>query len=145
MLKAWKSLDDFRGTTDAELNAWLRQILGSKLAEEFRKFTRPGRNVNLERALHAGLERSSSCLEVLLGDKGNSPDKAAEHSEQVLQLAAALETLLPDQRSAVEMRYFDQLPVYEIGKMMNRTEKSVAGLLSRGILTLRSKLKHDSE
>jgi RNA polymerase sigma-70 factor (ECF subfamily) len=145
MLRAWKDLDQFRGTTDAEFSAWLRQILARELSDKFRRFTRPGRNVKLERTIHAALERSSSCLEALLGDKGNGPEKQAEHREQLIHLAAALDTLPADQQQAVELRYFDQLSVAEIGSVMNRSQKSVGGLLSRGIVALRSNLKHKSE
>ena len=91
------------------------------------------------------MERSSSCLEALFCDKQIPPDKEVERTEQIIRLATALEGLNPDQRSAVEMRYFDQLPVAEIGRIMDRTEKAVRGLLFRGTKMLRANLKYDSE
>ena len=36
-LKAHKAFDQFRGTTEAELAAWLRQILARCLADSFRR------------------------------------------------------------------------------------------------------------
>jgi RNA polymerase sigma-70 factor, ECF subfamily len=145
MLKAWKGLDQFRGTSEAEVGAWLRQILANQLAEELRKFTRPGRNIRREEALYAGVERSSSCLEALLRDNAIPPDKEVERREQILRLAAALEGLDPYQRGAIEMRYFDQLPVAEIGRIMDRSEKAVRGLLFRGTKMLRANLNTSSE
>jgi hypothetical protein len=58
-------LDQFKGTSEGELAAWLRQILANHLAQELRKFTRPGHNVALERSLQAAVEKSS----VILGDQ----------------------------------------------------------------------------
>jgi RNA polymerase sigma-70 factor (ECF subfamily) len=140
LLNAWKAIDQFRGGTTAELAAWLRRILANNLAQELRKFSRPGRNLDLEQTLGAGVERSSLCLEKLLCDQGPAPDRAAERGEQILALAAALDQLPADQGSALEMRYFDDLSVVEIGKIMNRSAKSVAGLLFRGVQKLRALL-----
>jgi RNA polymerase sigma-70 factor, ECF subfamily len=145
MLNAWKALAEFRGTTDAQFCGWLRRILANKLCEEFRKFTGPERDVNLERSIHAALDRSSSCLEAFLGDTGNQPDQQAALNEQVFRLAAAIDTLPLDQRTAVELRYFDQLRVSRIGTILERSDRAVGSLLYRGIVELRSKLDHDSE
>src|SRR5262245_1119363 len=38
LLKAHAKCDQFRGTTEAEFTAWLRQILANSLAEEVRRF-----------------------------------------------------------------------------------------------------------
>jgi RNA polymerase sigma-70 factor (ECF subfamily) len=145
MLNAWEGIERFKGATEAEFGAWLRRILANQLAEEFRKFTRPTRNVNLERSLHTSLERSSACLEALLSDNGNSPELEAQRNEQILQMAAALDSLALDQRTALEHRYFDQLPVAEIAGIMQRTESSVTNLLYKGLRALRSELNQAGE
>jgi RNA polymerase sigma-70 factor (ECF subfamily) len=63
-----------------------------------------------------------------------------EHEERLGRLAAALDELPADQRLAVEMRHFDELPVADIARLMNRTVKSVSGLLGRGAGKLRQLL-----
>lgn len=52
-------------------------------------------------------------------------------------LARALGRLPASQRAAVVLRYLDDLPVREVARLMERTEKSVESLLSRGRETLR--------
>ena len=43
LLQAHRALDDFRGGTDAEMAAWLRQILARNLAHSVRDFGRDKR------------------------------------------------------------------------------------------------------
>jgi RNA polymerase sigma-70 factor (ECF subfamily) len=143
LMNAWKELDQFKGQSDGELAAWLRKILANNLAQELRKFLRPVHNIALEQSLQAALENSSLCLERILGDKQPSPVQQAERVEWSLRVAGALADLPEDQRTAIEMRYFDELALAEISRVMNRTEKSVSGLLRRGIERLR-KLLSDS-
>src|ERR1700737_1619015 len=64
LLKAHEKQDQFRGRTDAEMAAWLRQILANSLTDAVRKFGPGGRDVALERSLERSLEESSSRLEV---------------------------------------------------------------------------------
>jgi RNA polymerase sigma-70 factor (ECF subfamily) len=140
LLNAWRCLDQLRGKSKGELAAWLRRILANNLAQELRRFTRPGHNIRLEQSLQGALEKSSLCLEKILGDKQPSPVQEAERTEWSLRVAAALAELPDDQRTAIEMRYFDVLALADISRYMNRTEKSVAGLLRRGIERLRERL-----
>src|SRR5262249_59344683 len=56
LLKAHERRDQFRGTTNAELAAWLRQILANQLAEALRHYTRQARDVSRERSLEAAVE-----------------------------------------------------------------------------------------
>src|SRR5688572_14446996 len=59
-LKAHRDFGAFRGHTEAELVAWLRQILAWTLANQIRRYlgTR-GRDPRLEQRLAAGIDRSS--------------------------------------------------------------------------------------
>src|SRR5262245_47234529 len=58
LLRAHERRSQFRGTTDPELAAWLRQILANELAEALRRYTRQKRDVNLERSLAVAVEES---------------------------------------------------------------------------------------
>jgi RNA polymerase sigma-70 factor (ECF subfamily) len=133
MLKAVENRSQFQGQTDAETAAWLRRILTNTLVDAVRAFRGPKRDVVLERSL----AESSARLEALLQGSVTSPSQQAIKDEQLLQLAAALAALPENQRLAVEMHYLQGCTVAEVAEHMNRTERSIAGLVRRGLEKLR--------
>jgi RNA polymerase sigma-70 factor (ECF subfamily) len=141
LLRAHERWDQFRGTTDAELATWLRQILANQLAEALRRFTRQKRDVGLEQSLTAAVEESSARLERWLAGEELAPADRSVRDERLLRMSEALAALPEDQRAAVEMRYLQGLTVSRIGELMGRTEASVAGLLRRGLDRLREILR----
>src|SRR5262245_39390974 len=75
-LKAHRDFAQFRGTTEAELSAWLRRILATLAANLIRHYlgTR-GRDVRLERRVADGLDRSSQALDQGFVDRLSSPSE----------------------------------------------------------------------
>jgi RNA polymerase sigma factor (sigma-70 family) len=67
----------------------------------------------------------------------SSPSERAERNDQLLRLAAALETLPAEQREAVELHYWQSWTLAQIGEHQGRTPASVAGLVHRGLAKLR--------
>jgi RNA polymerase sigma-70 factor (ECF subfamily) len=144
LLKAHEKREQFRGRTEAEFTAWLRQILANNLAEEVRRFGTGGRDVALERSLEDALSASSARLEAWLAADTASPPERAAHNEQVLRLARALGQLPDDQRRAVELHHLKGLPAAEVARQMGRSTRSVAGLLLRGMRRLRQLLDEEN-
>ncbi|HEY7308326.1 MAG TPA: sigma-70 family RNA polymerase sigma factor [Gemmataceae bacterium] len=143
LLKAQRKLEQFRGTTEAELIAWLQQILANTLRDEVRKARAKERDVALEQSLEAAVADSSARLAAFLADERASPVEQAERHEQLLRLAAAMNLLPEDQRTAVIQRDLLGASVAEIAEQMERTPKAVAGLLLRGRAALRRLLKEE--
>jgi RNA polymerase sigma-70 factor (ECF subfamily) len=141
LLKAHERQAQFRGRTDAEMAAWLRQILANTLTDAVRKFGSGGRDVALERSLERSLEESSSRLEVWLASDSSSPSQKAGRHEELLRLSQALAQLPEDQRTAVEMKHLQGFSVEAIGRHMGRSKTAVGGLLRRGVKKLRELLK----
>jgi RNA polymerase sigma-70 factor (ECF subfamily) len=141
LLKAHERREQFRGTTDAQLAAWLRKILANQLAEGLRRFARQQRDVGLERSLEAAVEESSARVERWLADEGLAAGERSLRNEELLRMGEALAALPEDQRAAVEIRYLEGVPVAQIGERLGRTEASVAGLLRRGLDRLRELLR----
>jgi RNA polymerase sigma-70 factor (ECF subfamily) len=137
--RAWEKIDQFQGSTAAEFGGWLRQILASQLATEARKWTRPGRAVAREQVL-AGIDRSSHQLEELLGNNSSSPASRAEREEALLRLADAFGALPADERTAIELKYFDDLTVVKIAELMERSPGRVSRLIGNGLTLLRTQL-----
>jgi RNA polymerase sigma-70 factor (ECF subfamily) len=140
LLLAYQKLHQYRGKTDAELGGWLRQILAGYLAQAQRGYGRQKRNVALEQSLEIALAESSSRLEALLGGERLSPSILADRQEQALRLASALAQLPEDQRVAVEMKHIRECKVAEIAAQLKRSQASVAGLIRRGLESLRKLL-----
>ncbi len=132
----------FRGATDAERAAWLRAILANHLALALRKFGPKGGG--RVRSLQDDLDRSSARLEAFLAADHSSPSERVIRSEQSVALAAALAKLPEDQRTALELRQLEGLPVPEVARRLGRTVPAVAGLLHRGTKALRG-LMQESE
>jgi RNA polymerase sigma-70 factor (ECF subfamily) len=95
------------------------------------------RDVAWECSLAAALAQSSARLEALLQSSPTSPSHQALRHEELLQLSAALAQLPEEQRLAVEMHYLQGCTVAAVAEHMGRTERSVAGLVRRGLQALR--------
>lgn len=135
LLKAHEKQNQFRGTSEAELRAWLRAILASQIAMAVRAFGR--REGDRVQSLEAALEQSSARLDAWLADDRSAPGDQAERAERVLRLAEALEQLPEDQRTAIELRHLRNLSVPAVAERMGRSTVSVTGLLYRGGKALR--------
>jgi RNA polymerase sigma-70 factor, ECF subfamily len=141
LLRAHANREQCRGQTVSEVAGWLRAILANAMAEAVRRLHGPHRDVRREKSLQAALEAFSSRLEGLLADPGTGPEQSACRSEEMLQLAAALTDLQEDQRTAVELRYLRAYSVPAIAGEMGRSTAAVAGLLRRGLRTLRHRME----
>src|SRR5262245_54587936 len=73
LLQAHQARADFRGQSDAELRAWLRQILTRNLIHASRDFGRGKRDVSRERSIEAALEASSMRVDGWLAANQSSP------------------------------------------------------------------------
>jgi len=145
LLRAHQSLDQFRGQGDAELAAWLRQILAATMVDEVRRYGRGKRDVGAERMLLASLDESSACLEAWLACDQSSPSQQAMKHEQLRLLADALAAMSDDQRQAVELHHLKGQTLAEVGRQMGRSKAAVAGLLRRGLKELRNRLNTEGQ
>jgi RNA polymerase sigma-70 factor (ECF subfamily) len=140
LLRGHANLGQFRGSTEAELVAWLQKILANVVADEIDKNKAQKRNVELEQSLHATMAQSSTRLEQFLADQESSASRKVERREQLARLTEAIGQLPEDQRDAVTLRDLQDASVAEIAAQLGRSEKAVAGLLVRGRRKLRELL-----
>jgi RNA polymerase sigma-70 factor (ECF subfamily) len=136
LLKAHQHRGQFRGQTEVEWRAYLRRILANTLADAFR-------GLPDEKVIQETLDQSSAQLKQWEA-KQSSPSQQAQRDELLLRLADALTRLSKDERTALELRYFENpaWSLVDIGRHLNRpSAKAVAGLLSRGLEKLRGLLR----
>jgi RNA polymerase sigma-70 factor (ECF subfamily) len=140
-LAAHKHFLQFRGATEEELLAWLRQIMASKLANLARRYVvASGRAVNLERQMADDLDRSSISLSAMIAADDSSPSGQAARREQAILLADALEQLPDDYREVIVLRHLEELSFPEVAMRMGRTLDSVKNLWTRALARLKRSL-----
>ncbi len=138
LLIAHEKLDQFRGRTQAELAAWLREILAKTVGQATRRFFR--HKAERAQSVEAAIEESSARLERWLAEDESTPSEKASRGEQLILLADALAGLPEDQRTAVELHHLQGLSVPEVARRMNKTVASITGLLYRGGKALRQRM-----
>ena len=142
MLEAHKNFPNFRGVTETEFTAWLRQIMAGILCGLLRKyFGTQKRDIRLERTLRENFDNSSLMLGRGFLDLHSSPSQQATRREQAVLLADALENMPKDYREAVVLRHIEGLTFPEIARRMERTQDSVEKLWVRGLARLRKEME----
>jgi RNA polymerase sigma-70 factor (ECF subfamily) len=137
-LDANRQFKNFRGTTEAELVAWLRRILAGQLALTLRKFIgTKARDVGLERELSIQLDQSSDAMDRDLADSISTPSQRASRREQAVLLADALAKLPDDYREVIVLRHLQGMGFAEVAQLMGRSENSVQKLWVRSLASLR--------
>lgn len=145
LLEAHAKRAQFRGTTEAERAAWLRQLLACTLVDALRGLGRAKRDVARERSLEAELAGSSIHIASWLAADEPSPSALAVRHEEAVRVADALAAIPEAQREAVVLRYSQGLSLEEISRRLHRTPSAVAGLLKRGLRHLRTVLGEERD
>lgn len=140
LLLAHQKAAQFRGRTEGERKAWLRRILANNLKNKLEEFGSQKRDLARERPLEAALDETSARLEAWLAAEQPSPSDEAMQHEQLQRLAESLSQLPEDYRVALELRHLQDCSIAEISRRMGRTDAAVAGLIRRGLKSLRELL-----
>ncbi|MFN3763501.1 MAG: RNA polymerase sigma factor, partial [Anaerolineae bacterium] len=129
-LAALQSAHRFRG--DSRLRTWLFRIAAHKIADHWRSRHRRPPELPLE-DWHstAGEETFSFAL--------------LEETEVRDRVRAALLTLPPHYRTALVLRYVEDMPVAEMARAMERSPKSVESILIRAKQMLAQALRRTNE
>jgi len=147
MLRAHKNFAQFRGTTESELLAWLRQILVNNLARFVEQHVLAARRdvrreVSIER-LGAALEQSTIQLAALVPAQGKSPSMAVQQREEAVVLADRLAQLPDDYREVLVLRNLQGLPFEEVAGRIGRSVGATRMLWLRAIDKLRTIYRKD--
>jgi RNA polymerase sigma-70 factor (ECF subfamily) len=143
-LEAHRHFGRFRGTTEAELLSWLRQILAGVVANLLRSYYgTQRRNVHLERELADDLARSSQALGGGLAARQSSPSQQAARREQAVLLADAVGRLPPDYQEVIILSHLEGLAFPEVARRMGRSVASVKNLWARALARLRRSLRDE--
>ena len=140
-LEAHRNFAQFRGSTEGEFVAWLRQILGARLSNLVRHYLgTKGRDIRLERAMIQDMGQSSAIMNEQLVSAQESPSSHAARREHAVMLADALDRLPADYREVIVLRHLEGIPFVAIAARMGRSEDSVQKLWVRGLARLRQEM-----
>jgi RNA polymerase sigma-70 factor (ECF subfamily) len=138
LLKAHANFLDFRGSNEAELAGWLRQILARNLIDLSRRYHgTEARQVARERSLEELLDQSSLALGKLIPVGGSSPSEHAQRRELSVVLADALADLTPDYRDVIMLRSLEERSWEDVARQMRRTTGAVRVLWARALTRLK--------
>ena len=137
MLAAHRDFGAFRGKTEGELLAWLRQILINCVRHAVEVHVKAQkRDIRREVALDATtptVDDSMMRLANVLADKGRSPSEECGKRELAVAVADQLAKLKPDYRDVIVLRNLQGLSFDEIAERMGRSKGSVRMLWLRAM------------
>jgi RNA polymerase sigma-70 factor (ECF subfamily) len=137
-LEAARHFEQFRGDSEAEMIAWLRQILAGCLGHLVRRYCgTQARDIRLERALEHDLNQSSQAIDRGLVAVQSTPSQRASNREQAVLLADALAGLPDDYHEVIVLRHLEGLTFPEVAERMGRSLDSVEKLWLRAVKRLR--------
>ncbi len=140
-LQACRNFDQFRGTSEKELIAWLRRILVREMAHQVEKqILAQKRDVRREVPLNrrlATLERSSADMEAALASQWSSPSAQVQRRERVALVADQLARLPAHYQEVIVLRNLEGLPFDEVARRMGKSTGAVRVLWFRALERLR--------
>lgn len=131
LLKATRQADQFRGSTEKELESWLRETMLNQIRDCVRFHGRQQRDVGIEVAATVDL--------IAAGDPSASELVRSAEAKELTQ--RALHDLPEEYRSVLLMRQQLDLSFVEIADRMQRSPDAVRMLWGRAIMALGEKLK----
>lgn len=141
MLDAHRDFPKFRGSTEAQFVAWLRQILVHNLAEVISKHVLTEkrdvrRDISLAK-LRASVQQSTIHLRDALVANVDSPSANAERRERAVLLADLMSELSEDHRDVLLLRNLRGMPFKDVAAEMDRSVAATKMLWMRAVKRLR--------
>jgi RNA polymerase sigma-70 factor (ECF subfamily) len=130
LVEAHRSFPQFRGSTVAELVAWLRPVVLPAARTTLRGHLGTGKR-------DVGREQAGENLADVAIDPGTSPSGQVIRHEQAARIAAALARLPDDMQQVLLGRHVDELPHAVLAERLGRSEEAVRVLYTRALRRLR--------
>ncbi len=151
MLGAYRDFTQFRGGSERELLAWLRQILINRLHVFVQRHVLSAkRDVRREFSLDdmgVALARSSANLRAacVLADSAPSPSTTVIRRENAVVLADQLADMTPLYRDVIVLRNLQGLSFDQVAQRLNRSCGATRMLWLRAIKQLREQMGTENE
>ncbi|OAI39249.1 hypothetical protein AYO40_01380 [Planctomycetaceae bacterium SCGC AG-212-D15] len=130
-LAGQKDFEHFHGSSEAELRAWLRQLLYHRAAKFRRRY-----RTTLKRRLTAETTLPESRLPA--EPRVTTPSVQVMAREQAQKLRQIMTRLPEDYRRVIALRYEEQRSFTEIGRLMDRTPNAARLLWLRALESMKN-------
>ncbi|WP_442505838.1 sigma-70 family RNA polymerase sigma factor [Novipirellula sp. SH528] len=145
LLAAHRDFANFRGQSQGELLAWLRQILIHSLHHTIARHMRAEkrdirRDVSIDQ-VSVGVEESACNLARVLPDNQDSPSAAMQRREGAIEFANQLSELPEHYRDVIVLRILQGLSFDEIAERMDRSSGAVRMLWLRALGSLKTQVE----
>lgn len=142
LLEAHRGFAQFRGNTEGEWLAWLRQILTHNAADFVRQYRGTAkRQARREVSLRVATADRSREFDRDPSDPGESPSELVMRREDEIHLADAIAKLAEDYQEIIMLRNLQRLPFDEIARRMGRSRPATQMLWMRALQKLHETLK----
>ncbi len=131
LLRAHQQVSQFHGTTEAELQGWLRGILRHLLTDALRFNMRRRRDIKREDGMP---DIDPSCVD-------DTPSEQVRKRESWDAIWQAVSALPEDYRTVILMHHQYNLSFADIGERLQKSPDAVRMLWGRAILALTNRLK----
>ncbi len=141
-LEAHQDFAKFQGKEINTFLSWLRNILHNNIETAHQKhLAARKRSAKLETSGQKpiGSDDGRSLMDILPSES-SSPSQRVMRDEAAASLAECLLKLPETQAEAIRLRYLEGWSLKNISERMEKSEMAVAGLLKRGLKSLRSDL-----
>lgn len=144
LFEAHQAFPMFQGASEPEFSAWIKRIHSHNLAEVIRKHVHVAKqSIENEQRMDSPDGSASFCWWEPAA-KQSTPSQRLIKGEKALRLAEVLESLPEMQREAVRLRHLEGWHVEDIAKELDKSLAATAGLIKRGLQTLRVRMAGES-
>lgn len=137
LIKAHANFEQFQGTTEAELIAWLRQILAHQIADLCRRYQAGSRQVSREISIDDAIHERADALLNFATAEEDAPSANFRRRETAVVVADALAELSREHREVIVLRSIQELDWPQVAEKMGRTPDAVRVLWARALKQLR--------
>lgn len=143
LLRVQQKLPDFRGNSERELLAWIRQILLHYITDVRRAYRQTDkRRIDREVSLPGATHSTAMGIDGFAVDSA-TPGRAAVAGEEMARLREAILALPDEYRTVLMLRTWERLPFGEVGKRMDRSADAARMLWARAVQQLSQQLQDD--
>lgn len=143
LIDAYQDLAAFRGSTEPQWRAWLKQILVNNAYDVARRLNAAKRRQGAEQRIDPAADSQVAGLDVPADEA--SPSRVAVQQEDHDRLIGAIAQLSPEHQQVIILRNLDRLPFDEIAEQMGRTRPAVQMLWTRALRKLEALLNRPDD